>query len=314
MSITSTMDSCSTKPNTGLVVSRKIRNRITASFVYQRDVRHPEPMSYGDLIVPGEYRTHSRFSHAANYLQGEHFVSIVDPSIGAGPLNIVVDRYGDQKYDRVIVGNGYVILNDCACEIKPASRYDSSLPNLSQSEFQIIKYNLPNFKRLLIELAPTKSIAFLLDESEKSNTAASFEAMLKNQFLKSAKLIGDGRILDAIRIMKGLGFGLTPSGDDFISGLVLGLNLKQMLLKIDFQNLIEDIDAIAQNENPLSRAWLRCAKDGRVFEKMKRAILALGQMDPDELLQAIYGLLTVGSTSGVDMAIGFIFGIEKVQV
>lgn len=314
MSITSTMEWCSTKPDPGLVVSRQIHNRIAPLSGLQREVQNPKLVSYGDLIAPGEYRAHSRFYHAANYLQGEHLVSIVGPSIGAGPLNIILEKYTDQKYDRVIVGNGYVILDDCTCKYMYALRYDSSLPNLSQSDFQIVKNNLPNFKRFLIDLAPARSIAFLLDRNRESNSAASFDTILRNQFLKGTKLIEEGRILEAVRIMKGLGFGLTPSGDDFISGFVLGLHLQQTSLKNDFQNLIEDVFETAQNDNLLSRAWLRCAKEGRVFEKMKQAICALGHIDPDNLLRATYGLLTVGSTSGVDMAVGFIFGIEKAPV
>jgi hypothetical protein len=309
MSITSTMEWCSTKPDPGSVVSRQARNRIAPFSMSLREAQNPQLMSYGDLIAPGEYRAHSRFYHAANYLQREHLVSIVDRSIGAGPLNIVLEKYTDRKHDRVIVGNGYVILDDC--KYTYASRYDSSLPDLSQSNFQIIRDSLPNFKRFLIDLAPTKSIAFLLNRKRESSSAASFDAILRNQFLKSTTLIEESRILEAVRIMKGLGFGLTPSGDDFISGFILGLHIQQASLKNDFQNLIEDIFETAQNDNLLSRAWLRCAREGRVFEKMKQAICALGQIDPDNLLRATYGLLTVGSTSGVDMAVGFIFGIEK---
>jgi hypothetical protein len=309
---------------------------------------------------------HSQFRHAANYVHGKNLVSVVDPSIGAGPLNIVVEKDLSQTYDRVVVGNGCVMLvpfqlrdimfavrsgmlrrdrvrhpspprrieriarglaqhdgsigqiqtqlfetamYDCIYECAPVLCYDSSLPDL---DFRVLKNSLPNFKRLLIELAPAKSIAFLLDESEESNSAVSFEAALRNQFLKGAKLMRERRILEGVRTIKGLGFGLTPSGDDFISGFLLGLNLQQRLLNIDHHRLIEDIFVSAQTENLLSLAWLRCAKEGRIFEKMKQAIIALGQMNLSIFEKATRSLLTVGSTSGIDMAVGLVFGIETV--
>jgi len=277
-------------------------------------VRNTTLSSYGDFIVPGEYRRNSRFSHAANYLFGKHLVSLVDPFIGAGPLNIVVEHETHHNIDRVIVGHEKVIFDDCTYACTTAIRYDSSLPILSLSDLQLIKNNLPTFKRILKDCALAKSIAFLFDEPEELNSPSSFESLLKKRFHKGTKLIGEGRVLEAVRTMRGLGFGLTPSGDDFISGFVLGLNLQQIPLKNVFQNLINDIFVIAQSENPLSRAWLQCSIKGRVFEKMKQVIRALGQRDLNELLRAVHRLLTVGSTSGIDMAVGLVFGMENMVV
>ncbi len=314
MNIISTMDSCFTKTDQGLVVSRQLHMRETLLSPNRREVQNPTLSSYGDFIVPGEYRRHSRFSHVANYLLGKHLISLVDPSIGAGPLNIVVENGIQHIVDRVIIEHDKVILDHRIYVCTTAVRYDSSLPILSLSDLQLIKNNLPTFKRILRDCAPEKSIAFLLDESEELHSPLSFESILKERFLRGRKLIVEGNVLEAVRTMKGLGFGLTPSGDDFISGFVLGLNLQQIPLAIDFQNLMREIFEIAQSDNPLSRAWLQCSIKGRLFEKMKQVILALGQKDPNELLRAVHRLLTVGSSSGIDMAVGFVFGMEYVRV
>ena len=310
MNTTNTMDWCFTKPDPEVIISPYLcKNRVPLSDT-PREVFHSGLISYGDMIAPGAYRLHSCFSHAINYLQGDDLVSLVDPFVGSGPLNIVVETLS-RTANQLIVDDAFVILDGSRLERIPAICFDSSLPQFSHSQLQILKANLPSFKRLLIDLAPQKSIVYMLDEREGLGAGTTFESELKNRFIQSTRLMQEGRILEAVRTVKGLGFGLTPSGDDFIAGLLLALNFQKAT---DCRKLIDHIFAAAHTENSLSQAWLRCAKEGRVFAAVKHMILALGQADMSELLLSIDRLLTVGSTSGADMAVGFIFGIEKAIV
>jgi hypothetical protein len=47
-------------------------------------------LSIGDQVRPGTYRLHSRFSRAINFDRAGRLVSVVDETIGPGPLNIVI--------------------------------------------------------------------------------------------------------------------------------------------------------------------------------------------------------------------------------
>ena len=47
-------------------------------------------LSIGDQVKPGTYRLHSRFSRAINFERAGRLVSVVDETIGPGPLNIVL--------------------------------------------------------------------------------------------------------------------------------------------------------------------------------------------------------------------------------
>ena len=61
----------------------------------QQELRHRvlsrvRLLSIGDQVQPGIYRLHSCFKRAVNYEHRGRLVSVVDESIGPGPLNIVI--------------------------------------------------------------------------------------------------------------------------------------------------------------------------------------------------------------------------------
>ena len=123
-------------------------------------------------------------------------------------------------------------------------------------------------------------------------------------------MIAEGKILAGVSILKGIGRGLTPSGDDFISGLLFALNVRGLLGVQNVQSLIEEIFAAAKTDNPLSMAFMRSARDGRPFEKLKYMISSLAGSDTKELVRRTLDLLTVGATSGADIAVGLLIGLE----
>jgi hypothetical protein len=82
---------------------------------------------------------------------------------------------------------------------------------------------------------------------------------------------------------------------------------------LNYTKLINDIFILAQNNNLLSTAFLRSAKEGWVFEKFKNVISALLVSKHHELLSPTLELLSVGATSGADIAIGLIYGLESIS-
>jgi len=78
-----------------------------------------------------------------------------------------------------------------------------------------LQFNSP--KNILIDKAPPLSAAFLIDKSRKSNFRTVFEKTLANS-LENAFLRLLNLDLSSIDSLKGVGFGLTPQGDDLIDG------------------------------------------------------------------------------------------------
>ncbi len=114
-----------------------------------------------------------------------------------------------------------------------------------------------------------------------------------------------------IKKLKGLGFGLTPSGDDFNAGLLSALNLWELTSGEDLTKLKKSVFGAAKGKNPLSNSFLALARDGCFFERLKELILSLGGEDEDRVRAAAKPLIAHGETSGSDLGVGFLLTMQK---
>lgn len=112
--------------------------------------------------------------------------------------------------------------------------------------------------------------------------------------------------------MLGLGHGLTPSGDDFLAGLMVVLHLPGgpgvALRDVGLQM----VHGAERRTNAVSVAMLRSAAEGRVRECVIALLRELVAGDPHGLDGALARVLAIGSTSGSDMAAGIVaaFGVQ----
>jgi hypothetical protein len=115
-----------------------------------------------------------------------------------------------------------------------------------------------------------------------------------------------------ISALIGLGPGLTPSGDDVLTGLiaatlVLGEALEQSVTF--YQRLSAEALAIAYSRtNKISITWIEYAGRGEVAEHLGRLFEALMQPDTSLIEQAAHEVLSSGATSGGDIVAGIILG------
>lgn len=187
--------------------------------------------------------------------------------------------------------------------------------NRSRSDGQSKKIFLINLSSLIHHLsltAPTKSLVFLLDNTRKKQFHTAFEKAYYDRMTRAMELIVSGSFLDAVSLMKGCGFGLTPSGDDCITGMMTGLYMMRIS---DTQATCDvPIDCIldaALGENLLSNAFLKAAATGRADEKQKRLLASLYQNRDDMVLSHTARIMATGETSGADWLTGLVIGIEK---
>ena len=87
--------------------------------------------------------------------------------------------------------------------------------------------------------------------------------------------------------MRGLGLGFTPSGDDFLCGLMAGYNYALANLRFDTVLKIELIFFNSEGKNIVSNSFLRASHEGKVNAKVGRLMKALGGRDKTELEAAV---------------------------
>uniref|UniRef100_UPI00403F3EBF DUF2877 domain-containing protein n=1 Tax=Candidatus Enterococcus willemsii TaxID=1857215 RepID=UPI00403F3EBF len=103
----------------------------------------------------------------------------------------------------------------------------------------------------------------------------------------------------------GLGIGLTPTGDDVITGIFASLHALQ-----NFPQEFKELKKVAKiRTNAVSYAEIREALDGRFSQVIANVFVALSNESEMEILQAIDMLKLIGSTSGSDMLWGIRFGL-----
>lgn len=100
----------------------------------------------------------------------------------------------------------------------------------------------------------------------------------------------------------GLGIGLTPSGDDFLCGVLAGLTLLGLRDSQDFRHLSAEISRNLAKTNAISAAFLRCAMNGQFSE----ALVTLGSVSFSQSLQMFHD---IGHSSGADTLCGLYFAL-----
>ena len=270
-------------------------------------------VSIGDQVKEGTYPFHSRFRRAVNFRRGKQLISVVDEEIGDGPLNIVLRGFAAELIPseaRPLTINAQAVsFESHRFPFTDGDYYCSTLP-LDNWDPDLFNYNLSILDEELRTISPPKSLAFLLDEDRIMNFRPGFERAFTDQICHGVQRIVNGHMLDGVRTLRGCGLGLTPSGDDFIAGLLIGLNLLQQLHGRDHQKLADEVFQTAKAGNIFSNSFLDLARHGRLFGRMKNLVLALLHENEEAVRKSSAKLLAIGGSSGADLGTGFLLMVR----
>ncbi|MBU0679686.1 MAG: DUF2877 domain-containing protein [Verrucomicrobia bacterium] len=268
-------------------------------------------LSVGDRVQVGRYTVHSRFNRVVNLVDGKRLISLVTQDVGAGPTNLVVSETLVRRVTTVEIVERLARLDGHEEFIYPNLRYDSSLPSHSIAR-ELWYSRLASLRDIVVRDAPPLSLAFLLDAGRYANFGDGFERAFADHMREGVKKVQDAgyrlqpEMIAGVETIRGCGFGLTPSGDDFIVGMLLSLQLHGRLFKVLNGELVQEVCRTAMGSSILSNAFLTLAGEGRVDEKTKNLLMALLSGCRDGIRAAADALFLVGSTSGADMLTGFV--------
>jgi hypothetical protein len=137
----------------------------------------------------------------------------------------------------------------------------------------------------------------------------------ENRISTNTFKIGSLDNLDVTNLL-GCGMGLTPSGDDFLAGLLFAIYFSQKVYNRKFDMLPVIVHSVLQNmaakTNQISRHFLRYATEGLWGRSSERFMLAMFSNDNTTLYNAIHEKAAYGATSGIDEIQGIMFGLYEV--
>jgi hypothetical protein len=251
-----------------------------------------ELLEVGDRVRMGSYRALARFRGAVGFVPeaGAGLAVVVEERKGAGPVQIVVRGSDLDGIATLEVRADRVILDGASLEIR--RRYRSRL-QLGGRDARGIERHLPAFRAALLASAPARCVVFL------PGSGSAFERGLAGRFRAGAARLLAGDLESGARALAGLGFGLTPSGDDFLAGLLLGMYAAGA--PAGQRRRVYDA---ARSRNAFSESLLECAAEGCCSEPAQGLIHALFAGTEADVARHTARLAAVGASSGADLAAG----------
>ena len=259
----------------------------------------------------GYYEIHSVFNNAVNFYTKKNIIaSLVTRSIGGGPNNIVVDVNSLSFVKNIYIDGDKIILNNSfVCDISSPPIYNSTL-SIPHKDIELFKSGLNEFEVILRKNAPPLSAVFLLDRRRINFFITPFEKNLARSLELFSNDVLNGN-LGAISKLKGLGFGLTPQGDDILDGFMIALLVYDKLTGANTEEIRKEMFNLSRGGNIISDTFLFYSSLGYLYERMKTLVLSLFSNDPILIKNAVIDILNIGETSGADISTGFLLMSKK---
>lgn len=262
-------------------------------------------LSFGDMVPPGDFHSvWSRHARVVNFAFQERVLSVGDGSICPGPFRICLKDIGIASIERVLVSENEITVNDrIKIPVDPARRFDSGV-DLSFLIPKIIWENIPILRDLVDENSAPESLAWLMRDCASAPGGSPFNVVVNTNLCFAFEHLCSGDIQSAVNGFRGCGIGLTPSGDDFLIGLLLGLGVREISEKKDLHKIRSLIYKESLAKNLLVNTLLHQSMQMRPDENWRRLIYAIG--GAGELEAAGMDVIKHGASSGADTLTGFI--------
>ncbi len=255
--------------------------------------------------------------------------AIVREPLGNGPLNLVIRASGSPAPPPLVVGSSVastgtrLLLGDSLnIDVERAALWDPKAYLARGADPDGPRRSLVELSRTVPARAPAESLARLLPHLHEEDLPASLEAVahfprchaliaglfesLARRNRKSLKVVTSS--------LAGLGPGVTPAGDEFLTGLLLALSVMQEQRPNAELSQIAGLllETAAPRTHEISAAYMRAAHAGEAGEPWHPLLGAVALGNLGEVHGALGAVLRPGDTSGADMLAGFITALAAV--
>ncbi|TVR41979.1 MAG: DUF2877 domain-containing protein [Bacteroidia bacterium] len=267
-----------------------------------------ESFVFGDVLPTGVFKLHSRFRRVSNFssVDGDMVFVTDDPMLMAGQ-GIQVATNILLVSEAVSITKESVTIGDRIIHRKDHPVYTSyvSFEGLDFNDFETRLIQLPEDRGYLF---PDDSLLYVLDPARCRFVSGAFERKLADQILDGAEHLRTGRMEKGVALLSGAGKGLTPSGDDFLAGLLYAMHYLGFKNRLCMDTQARQLFDISKGNNLLVNSFLWHAMNYNYFQTLKNFVYSCTRCGCG--YRALIDLLSVGATSGADLLTGYIFGIQ----
>lgn len=205
----------------------------------------------------------------------------------------------------ILQGAGQPRLHSCLFSYKNARQYNLEL---SRSIDASLRPALASSLHTALSLTKNNGFALLFGaEADKDSSLSLIHTAAGNYMNRSRKLCLDRRYSEAaaeLTRLLGLGTGLTPSGDDFLCGVLAGLSISGVSDHPFARHLRDAVISRLTDTIDISAAFLSCALENQ-YSLPVCSLCSLPS--PKEILTSFEA---VGHSSGTDTLCGILWGLE----
>lgn len=265
---------------------------------------------FGDFLTEGRYTFHSGFNNIDNFVNHEgEFVSLAAHDAYLAPNSMIVSDFESKKYSTILVETDRVFFDNQGYSLNKKLQYCSSF-EYPKSEPSALRNKINSFINQYLQDFPSKSLIFLLAPENKQHFTSSFEKAYMEQMEKACNYF-ESHFFESIKAIKMRGSGLTPSGDDFIAGLLFGMHLLETQQHEMLDTIRNKTYQLSKSNNLFSNNMLRLAYYGKHFKRLHDFLNAFFYLTLTEIKPAFKELISVGDTSGADLLTGFFALLQK---
>jgi hypothetical protein len=281
-----------------------------------------------------EGRVHSVFAKACNLAWGDEWISLVLPEYGMVPGGIAVALTGEGGWG---FRPGEAVRWDAARQCLFSTGSGTGI-DFAGAPLWANRGRVASVAPAPVRHARLASLAGVVRADGRGELARAFSgwpptfpadrdplqwcsyAWEPMQAMLHALTTGDADgVAEAVRPLVGLGEGLTPSGDDFLVGLLAALHyggngLRSMQVACRLRLGAEAAKLGARATTPVSANYLRQAAGGSFSERLETVAVALLSEEGGDYAAAARLLIDTGHSSGTDSLVGLMLGTTVIQV
>jgi hypothetical protein len=234
-------------------------------------------------------------------------------ALGAGPLNVLCDspvslgEVGLHVGDPVCVVAGVLRISTVHIDFSHAAPWQPEPPGAWTTAS--LERGLSALAAALPAALPEQGLAQLLRPAEaRGRSPVLAVALAPARYLDATIeqwISGAGPEVERAQFapLIGLGTGLTPSGDDYVGGILVALALtSRTALRDCLWQTLEPV--LAANTGDVSRAHLNAAAEGLCSAALHKLLNAVLEGDTGAIPRALTAVAAIGHTSGWDALAG----------
>jgi hypothetical protein len=262
----------------------------------------------------GSLKIHSIFRRVINIESSQQLFSVVTPEIGRMANYVVISNIESEdflsldispKVNCEIVNSNLVLNNKLSIDLSKALVWEGKIDKgFRWKEEELNKENLQALNAALRIYAAENSAYRKIYDLE--------EPYLINATENLCSLASKDNAASSVKSLIGLGAGLTPMGDDLLTGFLSAVSsCKEDISVIEAlkKNILENLCMT----NSISSSMLLNAIDCIYHDYIQNLVYAVACEETDRVFLCAKKLLKIGATSGTDLATGIYLGFKSIS-